>query len=98
MDLKNLRNLPHGLDVYYLVNDLRKIAQVFVAFSEKLNFTNFYIKIEMSWIREPMVFWSAYYIYKYLTRKISRSSTSDAQVDFWCEQKLVKRRVIIFEQ
>ena len=38
---KNLRNLPHGLDVYLgIVNvqTMRKIAQIFVAFSEKLNF------------------------------------------------------------
>ena len=32
-------NLPHGLDIY-LVNDktMRMIAQIFVAFSKKLNF------------------------------------------------------------
>ena len=36
---KNLLNLPHGLDVYKaIVKTLRKIAQIFVAFSEKLNF------------------------------------------------------------
>ena len=36
---KNLRNLSHGFDIY-LVNGktTRKIAQIFVAFSEKLNF------------------------------------------------------------
>ena len=36
---KNLRNFPHGFDIY-LVNDKtkRKIAQIFVPFSEKLNF------------------------------------------------------------
>ena len=35
-----MRNLPHGFDMIYLVNvkTMRKIAQVFVAFSEKLNF------------------------------------------------------------
>ena len=31
----NLRNLPYGFDVYY-----EKIAQIFVAISEKLNFSN----------------------------------------------------------
>ena len=37
---KNLRNLPHSLDIC-LVNaqTMRKIAQTFVVFSEKLNFT-----------------------------------------------------------
>ena len=35
---KNLRNLPHGLDIH-LVKSMRKIAPIFVAFSEKLNFT-----------------------------------------------------------
>ena len=33
---KNLQHLPHGFDVN--VNTMRKIAQIFVAFSEKLNF------------------------------------------------------------
>ena len=33
---KNLRNLPHGLDIYF--QTIRKIAQIFEAFSEKLNF------------------------------------------------------------
>ena len=37
---KNLRNLPHGLDIYLVnVQTMRTIAQIFVAFSEKLNFT-----------------------------------------------------------
>ena len=40
---KNLRNIPHGLDIY-LVN-VRKIAQIFVAFSEKLNFNSWEINI-----------------------------------------------------
>ena len=36
---KNLRNLPHGFDIYLVnVKTMRKIAQIFVAFSEKLNF------------------------------------------------------------
>ena len=39
---KNLCNLPHGFDIYLLnVKTMRKIAQFFVAFSEKLNFTTF---------------------------------------------------------
>ena len=38
---KNLHNLPHGFDIY-LVNlkTISKIAQIFVAFSEKLIFNN----------------------------------------------------------
>ena len=33
------RNLPHGLDIYLVnVQTMRKIAQIFVAFSEELNF------------------------------------------------------------
>ena len=36
---KNLRNLPHGLYIYLVtVQTMRKIVQIFVAFSEKLNF------------------------------------------------------------
>ena len=37
---KNLHHPPYGFDIY-LVNDktIRKIAQMFVTFSEKLNFT-----------------------------------------------------------
>ena len=36
---KNLRNLPHGFDIYLVnVKTNKKIAQIFVAFSEKLNF------------------------------------------------------------
>ena len=32
-------NLPHGFDIYLVnVKTMRKIAQIFVAFSEKLNF------------------------------------------------------------
>ena len=34
---KNLRNIPHGFDIY--VKTMRKIAQIFMAFSEKLNFS-----------------------------------------------------------
>ena len=40
---KNLRNLPHALLIYLLivnVQTMRKIVQIFVAFSEKLNFTS----------------------------------------------------------
>ena len=37
---KNLRNLPRGFDIYLVnVKTMRKIAQIFMAFSEKLNFT-----------------------------------------------------------
>ena len=35
----NLRNFPHGLDIYLVdVQTMRKIAQIFVASTEKLNF------------------------------------------------------------
>jgi hypothetical protein len=35
---KNLHNLPHGFDVYYVTFiTTRKIAPIFVAFSEKMN-------------------------------------------------------------
>ena len=34
-----MHNLPHGFEIYLVdVNTMRKIAQIFVAFSEKLNF------------------------------------------------------------
>ena len=34
-----MRNLPHGFDIYLVnVKTMRKIAQIFVTFSEKLNF------------------------------------------------------------
>ena len=36
---QNLCNLPHSLDIYLInVQTMRKIAQIFVAFSEKLSF------------------------------------------------------------
>ena len=35
-----MRDLPYGFDTYLInVKTIRKIAQIFVAFSEKLNFT-----------------------------------------------------------
>ena len=39
---KNVRNRPYGFEIY-LVNakTIRTIVQIFVAFSEKLNFINF---------------------------------------------------------
>ena len=38
---KNLRNLPHGFDVYRVnFKTMRKIVQIFVAFSDKVNFKN----------------------------------------------------------
>ena len=37
---KNLHNLLHGFEIYLVnVKTMRKIAQIFVTFSEKLNFT-----------------------------------------------------------
>ena len=36
---KNLGNLPHGFDIYLVsVKTMRKIAQIFVDFLEKLSF------------------------------------------------------------
>ena len=38
---KNLCNRPHGFDIYLVnVNIMTMIAQIFVAFSGNLNFTN----------------------------------------------------------
>ena len=38
---KKLLNLPHGFHIHLVsVKAMRKIAQIFVAFSEKLNFAN----------------------------------------------------------
>ena len=37
---KNLRNCPHVFDIYSVnVKTIRTIVQIFVAFSEKLNFS-----------------------------------------------------------
>ena len=39
-DHKNVRNRPYGFEIYLVnVKTIRTIAQIFVAFSEKLNFT-----------------------------------------------------------
>ena len=38
---KNVRNRPYGFEIYLVnVKTIRMIAQIFVAFSEKLNFKN----------------------------------------------------------
>ena len=35
-----MHNLPHGFDIYLVdIKTMKKIAQIFVAFSEKQNFT-----------------------------------------------------------
>ena len=39
---KNVRNRPYGFEIY--VKTIRTIPQIFVAFSEKLNFTKLWIK------------------------------------------------------
>ena len=54
---KNLLNLPHGLNVC-LVNfqTMRKIVQIFDAFSEKLNFNNPLISTESTQNRRNFVF------------------------------------------
>ena len=46
-DHKNLRTLDHGCDICLVnVKTMRKIVQIFVAFSEKLNFIWFENEIE----------------------------------------------------
>ena len=41
---KSLRNLPYGFDIYLVnVKNIRQIALIFVAFSEKLNFNEAWI-------------------------------------------------------
>ena len=43
---KNVRNRPYGFEIYLVnVKTIRTIAQIFVAFSEKLNFTKFVFMI-----------------------------------------------------
>ena len=50
-DHKKFCNLPHGFDIYLvIVKTLRKIAQIFVAFSEKLNFKRMGITEILRWI------------------------------------------------
>ena len=47
-----MRNLPHGFDIYLVnVKTMRKIVQIFVAFSEKLKFTckNLNANLEKVW-------------------------------------------------
>ena len=50
---KDLSNLPHGFNIYLVnVKTIRKIAQIFVAFSEKLNFPTFKIwQNKIAWIQ-----------------------------------------------
>ena len=45
---KNVRNRPYGFEIYLVnVKTIRTIVQIFVAFSEKLNFTYFNGIIDM---------------------------------------------------
>ena len=42
---KNLRHPPYDFDIYLVnVKTIRRIAQIFVAFSEKLNFVHTFIQ------------------------------------------------------
>ena len=42
-DHKNVRNRPYGFDIYFKnVKTMRTIVQIFVAFSEKLNFKSWF--------------------------------------------------------
>ena len=43
---KNVRNHPYGFEIYLVnIKTIRTIAQIFVAFSEKLNFnTKYHLK------------------------------------------------------
>ena len=39
-----MRNRPYGFDIYLVnVKTIRRMAQIFVAFSEKLNFNHFWL-------------------------------------------------------
>ena len=50
---KNLCNFPQVFDIYLVnIKTLRKIAQIFVAFSEKLNFTK---KNVARWTPNPLL-------------------------------------------
>ena len=61
-----MHNLPPGFDIYLVnVKTMRKIAQIFVAFSEKLNFTSELGLISI-WIR---------YHLKHLKRMLALMST-----------------------
>ena len=41
-----MRNLPHGFDIYLdKVKTMKKIAQIFVAFAEKLNFNRYRLSV-----------------------------------------------------
>ena len=43
---KNVRNRPNGFEIYLVnVKTIRTIAQIFVAFSEKLNFNSFFVTV-----------------------------------------------------
>ena len=55
-----MRNLPHGFDIYLVnVKTMRKVAQIFVAFSEKLNFNiDFVAKITLSAFLHANGFWT----------------------------------------
>ena len=61
---KNMRNRPYGFEIY-LVNVIRTISQIFVAFSEKLNFIKWLswalstwrpLFLELSKIKPPLNF------------------------------------------
>ena len=47
---KNLRDLPYGFDIYLVnVKTIRQIVQIFVAFSEKLNFKKYNATLQRRW-------------------------------------------------
>ena len=56
--------LPHGFDIYVVnVKSIRKIEQIFVAFSEKLNFKKSVIKFCSRFEKEiPWRFWHRYWV------------------------------------
>ena len=56
---KIFRNLPYGVDIYKVnVITIRQIAQIFVAFSEKLNFTAVLRKWPFFNVDKILAFWA----------------------------------------
>ena len=52
-----MRNLPYGFDVCQVnVKTIRQIGQIFVAFSEKLNFKNLGLGPGQLWLMGPLIF------------------------------------------
>ena len=51
MEIKNVLNRPYGFEIYLVnIKTMRTIAQIFVAFSEKLNFNNIFDSFQWHFI------------------------------------------------